>query len=117
MGSGSQVFFKSLKFGPGQYQVPDFALDVALGFSGQVVQVIVVDISHQQQVNDAGKGKIAAVLFPERIVTIFISIIRPPVSSKYRLILVVFGVIQAVFQVADNAAAIYAEDGFHWGKW
>ena len=54
MGSGSQVFFKSFKFGPGQDQVPDFAVDVPFGFPGQVVQVIIVDVSHQQQVDDAG---------------------------------------------------------------
>jgi hypothetical protein len=43
-----------LEFLPGKDDGADLALNVAFGFSVEIVQVILVDFAHKDQVDDAG---------------------------------------------------------------
>ncbi len=49
-----QFWHKGREFLTGQNQGADFAFDVAFSFSAQIIQVVLVDVSNQQQVNDTG---------------------------------------------------------------
>ena len=49
-----QLRDKILEFLSGQHQRTDFAFDIAFSFSAEIIQVILVNVSHQHQIDNAG---------------------------------------------------------------